>query len=330
MLKPICEITITSADGANKWQFNAVHSCAITEDTNTLTDICTLEVPKKTVWEGAPVGAGANPPIKRGDKIIVKLGFDGVLKQRFAGYIRNVGNKMPVKIECEDGMFLLKLSAIKKEGFKSISLQGLMEKILAGTGVKFKLIDADINIGSYRITQSTVAEELNEMKKELGLMAYFRSYNDEQFLYVGFTYPFDSVNKQGFFFGNNIVEEQFEYKRKEDIKLKVKAISIGKDNKRIDVTEGDKDGEEITVYSYGLTKDALRIFAKQSIDRYKYTGLKGNFKTFGEPAMKKTDKAYLESEDGNKGTYLCKKVDVLFDMSGFWQTIELGQIISNG
>ena len=278
MLRLCSEITITSADGLKTWQFNALGTCTIVEDTATLTDTCVITLPKKTSWEGAPIGAGTNPPVKRGDKIIVKLGYDDILKQRFSGFIKSVDNKTPVKIECEDGMFLLKLQGIKKEGFKSISLKALIEKLLTGTGIKFKLIDKDVQLGSYRITQTTVAAELSELQKELGLMSYFRNYNGEQLLYVGFTYPFDSVNKQGFFFGNNIIEAQFEYKRKEDIQLKVKAVSIGKDNKRITESAGDKEGEEINVYSYGLTREGLKAFALQSLDRYKFTGLKGSFK----------------------------------------------------
>jgi hypothetical protein len=336
MLVPITEITITAEDGSRKWQFDAVANGLIVEDTATLTDTCMIELPKKTVWQGAtpsetePVGLGEKPLIKRGDKILVRLGFDGELKERFSGYIRSVGTKNPMKIECEDGMFLLKLAPLKKEGFKSITLDKLMEKLLASTNIKYKLIDKDIQLGSYRITQPTVASELNELKKELGLMAFFRNYDGEQYLYVGLTYPFDSVTKHGFFYGNNLIEESFEYKRKEDLKVKVKAVSTSKDNKKIEIEVGDKDGEQVDVKIFGLDKKALQKFAEDTLANAKYEGLRGSFKTLGEPLINKTDKAYIETEDGNKGTYLAKKVEVLFGFGGFFQNVELGQIINNG
>ncbi len=334
MLLPITEITITADDGSRKWQFDAVANGQIIEDTATLTDTCMIELPKKTIWQGAtqdantPVGLGDKPLIKRGDSIVVKLGYDGVLKERFSGYIRTVGNKNPMVIECEDAMFKLKLAPIKKEGFKSITLGGLMEKLLVGTTIKYKLIDKNIQLGSYRITQSTIAAELNELKKELGLMAFFINYNGEQFLYVGFTYPFDSVTKHGFYYGNNLIEENFEYKRKEDLKVKVKAVSAQKNNKKIEVEVGDKDGETIDVKIFGLDKNALQKFAEDTLANAKYEGLRGSFKTFGEPFLNKTDKAYIECEDGTKGTYLIKKLDISFGVSGYFQNVELGQIIS--
>jgi hypothetical protein len=46
--------------------------------------------------------------------------------------------------------------------------------------------------------------------------------------------------------------------------------------------------------------------------------------------MNKTDKAYLETEDGNKGTYLSKRIETVFGIGGYKQTIELGQIVNNG
>jgi hypothetical protein len=62
-LIPKVEITI---EGVNTWQFNGVASCEIIEDMDTLTDTCTIELPKKIKWEGA---TGEMLPIKRGDKI---------------------------------------------------------------------------------------------------------------------------------------------------------------------------------------------------------------------------------------------------------------------
>ncbi len=328
MLRLVSEITITSADGKKVWQFESVASCVIAEDTATLTDTCTIELPKKTIWQGAPVGSGDNPPIKRGDKIVVKLGYDDQLVQRFSGFIRDVDNKTPVKITCEDGMFILKQTAIKKQGFKSITLDELIEKLLAGTGIKYHLIDKGINLGAYRITQPTVAAELNEMKKEFPLLAYFRNYSGTPVLYVGLTHPLDNVKKESFVFGKNIIEERFEYKRKEDIKVRVKAVSVGKHNKKIEVEIGDKEGEEIQLKINGIDKEALTVFAQQALTNAKYEGLRGSFTTFGEPHVTKTDRAYIETEDGKKGTYLIKKCEVSFGTSGYRQTVELGQIIS--
>lgn len=319
MLVLVSEITI---EGDKTWKFNSLNSCTIVEDTSTLTDTCELLLPKKTSWQGAD---NFRLPIKRGDKITVKLGYDGVLKTRFTGYIRTIDAKKPIKITCEDGMFMLKTAEVKKKGYAKVTLKQLITDLLAGTGVEFQLIDDDIVLGPYRITKNTVAEELNEIKKEFGLRAYFRTIDDDTKLYVGFTYPLNSRKREDFIYGKNIITEDFVYRIAEDVKIKVKAISIDSKNKRIELTTGDKDGELFTVYKYNVGKDELKRFADSELIRFKTTGFKGGFETFGEPMVSKCDIAYIEASDSNKGSFLIKKNEVNFGMNGYRQKIELGQ-----
>jgi hypothetical protein len=326
MLRLCCKVTI---EGGSAWEFTSVASCAITEDTESLTDTCVIELPKKAKWEGQPVGAGGNPPVKRGDRITVQLGYDGDdnLKTRFVGYVRRVSAATPVKLECEDGMFMLKLAAAQKKGFKEVTLGALIGTLLEGTGVRHTLIDKDMKLGPYRITQDTVAKELAELQRTTGLMAYFRNMGGEPTLYVGFTYPFDGRKKESFLHGHNIISSGLEYSRKEDVKLKVKAVSIQPDNKRIAVEVGDKDGELRTVYKYNVQEGDLKVFAAAELERFKYDGYQGSFETFGEPAVSKTDVAHVEGEDGNKGNFLIKKVEIKFGADGYRQKIELGPTV---
>lgn len=324
MLSLICEIKI---EGAKTWKFNALNACNIIEDTATLTDTCELLLPKKTEWEGSD---NFKLPIKRGDKITVRLGYNGILKTRFIGFIRTVDAKKPIKISCEDGMFLLKTVEVKKKGYAKVTLKQLITDLLDGTGIQFQLIDEDIVLGPYRITKNTVAEELNEIKTEFGLRAYFRTLEGVSKLYVGFTYPLDSRKTESFVFGQNIISEDFVYRIAEDVKIKIKAISIDSKNKRIEVTAGDKDGELYTVYKYNVGKDELKRFAESELIRFKTTGFKGSFETFGEPFVNKCDIAYIEASDNNKGSFLIKKLEVNFGMSGYRQKIEIGQPLNLG
>jgi hypothetical protein len=309
--------------------FSAVAKCVLTEDTGSLTDTCVIELPKKAQWQGQPAGAGDHPPVKRGDKISVYLGYDDALKLRFTGYIRRVSATVPVKIECEDGMFLLKMTEAKKKGFAALTLDQLMRTLLEGTDVQYTLIDKNITLGPYRITRNTVAEELAELQRAFGLMAYFRTVDGEPVLYVGFTYPFDHRRTASFLHGVNIISHELEYRRAEDIKLKVKAISIQPDNRRIEVEVGDKDGELRTVYQYNLNEAELKVLATGELERLKYSGYQGHLETFGEPAVSKTDIARVEGEDGNKGDYLIKKVETTFGTGGYRQKIELGPVVNS-
>ena len=347
MLKLGCEVTIESDPARSKqeqvklqeekkvtqkWVFNALSSCTIVEDTGSLTDTCVIELPKKISWQQDPrprdqtKAASEVPvevPIKRGDRITVKLGYDDHLKVRFSGYIRNVNTKAPIRIECEDEMFLLKLLTAKKRGFPGIKLKELVGFLLEGTGVEYKLLDNNIALGPYRITRSTVAEELNELKRERGLKAYFI----QSVLHVGYDYPFDGRNKESFIHSKNIINEELDYRREEDIKLKIKATSIDRKNVRSELELGDKDGEEVQVFINNVDRNELKVFAQKAYDRYKYTGHRGSFETFGEPAMHKCDTAHLEPSDGKQGDYLVKKVEINFGTNGYRQKIDLGPVL---
>lgn len=324
MLRLLSRVTV---EGTKNWQFTAVHACTIVEDTTTLTDTCEILLPKKITWEGFE---GLNLPIKRGDAITVELGYNDVrdLKVRFKGFVRTIDNKNPIKIYCEDGMFLLKTAEAQKKGYAKVTLKTLLTDLLSGTGIEFRLIDDDILLGPYRVTKNTVAEELNELKNEFGLRAYFRNDAGQPYLYVGFTYPFDGRKRGRFLFGENIIEEDFVYRIAEDVRIKLKAISIDDKNQRIEVEIGDKDGELYTVYKYNVGRDELRRFAESELVRFKTTGFKGNFTTFGEPMMRKCDIAYIKAIDGNEGYFLVKKVEVNFGMEGYRQKIEIGQPLS--
>ncbi|EKT4516703.1 hypothetical protein AAIP55_000827 [Flavobacterium psychrophilum] len=309
-------------EGSQTWKFNALNNCTIVEDMATLTDTCELILPKRVDWQGAK---HFELPIKRGDKITVKLGYDGNLKTRFVGYIRTVDAKKPVKIMCEDGMFLLKTVETKKKGYKKVALKQLITDLLAGTGIDFLLVDGDISLGSYRMLKDTVAEELNEMKSKYGLRAYFRTINGQSKLYVGLGYPFDNRKKESFIYGQNLISEDFVYRIAEDVKIKVKAISIDDKNKRTEIETGDKDGELYTVYHDNIGVDELRKFAESELKRFKTTGFKGSFETFGEPFVNKCDIAHIEASDNNKGDFLIKKVEINFGINGYRQKIEIGQ-----
>ena len=319
MLLLSSEITI---EGSKTWKFNAVAGCTIVEDVTTLTDTCELLLPKRIDWQGAK---HLELPIKRGDKITVKLGYNGILKTRFIGFIRTIDAKKPVKILCEDGMFLLKTTATKKKGYKNTTLKQVITDLLGGTGIQIQLVDDDIQLRQYRILKDTVAEELNEMKSTYGLRAYFRTINGVSKLYVGLGYPFDNRRNESFVYGKNLISEDFVYRIAEDVKIKVKAISIDSKNKRFELEVGDKDGEVYTVFHDNLNPAGLRLFAEAELKRFKTTGFKGSFETFGEPFVNKCDIVHIEASDNNKGDFLIKKNEITFGMNGYRQKIEIGQ-----
>ena len=321
MLKLCSEITI---EGDKTWLFNAVADCNIVEDVSTLTDTCEIQLPKKIKWQEA-VAKNGKPPIKRGDKITIKLGYDGDLQTRFTGFIRSVDAKVPITIKCEDGMFVLKSHKVKPKAFKNASLHEIVSYLLEGTSIQFQLMDKDIKVGNWRLTKTHASEELQELKEKMMLSSYFRRINGESILYIGLAYPLDNRKKVKFMHGKNIIDENFEYRNKEDIRVRCEAQSFNAKNKKVTYEYGDKDGDVIKIRMDGLTENELKKYAIEAVERYKQSGFKGSFETFGQPEVSKCDMVEIHASDGNSGVYLVKKLEIEFGTNGYRQKIELGQ-----
>lgn len=321
MLKLCSEITI---EGDKTWLFNAVADCNIVEDVSTLTDTCEIQLPKKIKWQEA-VAKNGKPPIKRGDKITIKLGYDGDLQTRFTGFIRSVDAKVPITIKCEDGMFVLKSHKVKPKAFKNASLHEIVSYLLEGTSIQFQLMDKDIKVGNWRLTKTHASEELQELKEKMMLSSYFRRINGESILYIGLAYPLDNRKKVKFMHGKNIIDENFEYRDKEDIRVRCEAQSFNAKNKKVTYEYGDKDGDLIKIRMDGLTENELKKYAIEAVERYKQSGFKGSFETFGQPEVSKCDMVEIHASDGNSGIYLVKKLEIEFGTNGYRQKIELGQ-----
>lgn len=321
MLKLCSEITI---EGDKTWLFNAVADCNIVEDVSTLTDTCEIQLPKKIKWQEAVIKNG-KPPIKRGDKITIKLGYDGDLQTRFTGFIRSVDAKVPITIKCEDGMFVLKSHKVKPKAFKNASLHEIVSYLLEGTSIQFQLMDKNIKVGNWRLTKTHASEELQELKEKMMLSSYFRRINGESILYIGLAYPLDNRKKVKFMHGKNIIDENFEYRDKEDIRVRCEAQSFNAKNKKVTYEYGDKDGDVIKIRIDGLTENELKKYAIEAVERYKQSGFKGSFETFGQPEVSKCDMVEIHASDGNSGVYLVKKLEIEFGTNGYRQKIELGQ-----
>lgn len=314
-------------EGEQKWEFSSVHNVSIVEDTDTLTDTCELQLPKKTVWKGYKSAEGRPLPIKRGDKITVKLGYDDELVTRFVGFVRSVDVKVPITIKCEDGMFLLKLKKAEPKSWKKASLKDVLQHLLKDTDIEFQLIDNDIELGSYRIVKPFVSEELQELREKYMLSSYFRMIDGKNVLYVGLKYPLDNRKKHVFRHGKNIISEDLEYRNKDDIRVRVQAESFGAKHKKTTIEIGDKDGDLVKIRIDGLSEEELKKYAERVLENYKKDGFKGSFETFGVPEVSKCDMVEVHASDGNNGTYLVKKNEITFGLGGYRQRIELANSV---
>ena len=302
--------------GDRAWSFDFVNAVEITRDTEKLTTEAKITMPKKVKWDKAD-----KIPVKRGDSVKISLGYDDNLQTAFVGYVRDVGFKTPIVITCEDEMFKLKQMPTKKKAYRSVSL----ETLLKDQGIGYRLnIMGEQALGAYRVTADTVAALLGKLSEQ-GIRSFFRYEDDTPVLYCGVLFERDTRPAQVFKTGLNIISDQsLQQQKAENMRLRIKAVSLMPDNKKIKVEVGDADGEHRTLHTYNKTESELKAWAEQEIKRLKRDGLTGSFTTFGHTLVDCLDAIGIVIDGVKSGVYQVKKNVVKYGDSGYRQEITLG------
>lgn len=302
--------------GDRAWSFDFVNAVEITRDTEKLTTEAKITMPKKVKWDKAD-----KIPVKRGDSVKISLGYDDNLQTAFVGYVRDVGFKTPIVITCEDEMFRLKQMPTKKKAYRSVSL----ETLLKDQGISYSLnIMGEQALGAYRVTADTVAALLGKLSEQ-GIRSFFRYENGAPVLYCGVLFERDTSPAQVFKTGLNIISDQsLQQQKAENMRLRVKAVSLMPDNKKIKVEVGDADGEHRTLHTYNKTESELKAWAEQETKRLKRDGLTGSFTTFGHTLVDCLDAIGIVIDGVKSGVYQVKKNVVKYGDGGYRQEITLG------
>lgn len=313
MYRLTAKITI---DGGRRWQLEEVTAVEITRDTEKLTDECRITLPKKVKWDGEP-----DIPVRRGDMVSVSLGYDGELQAAFSGYVRDVGFKTPIVLVCEDEMFKLKQQPAQKKAYRNVDLETLLKD--QGIGCEIRVF-GEQRLGQYRVTADTVASLLGKLQQQ-GIRSFFRTEDGQPVLYCGVLFERETSPSQVFATGLNIIDDQsLEQQQADTMRLRVKAVSLMPDNKKVKVEVGDADGELRVLHTYNKTESELKAWAEQEVKRLKRDGLTGGFKTFGYRLVDKLDVIGMKIDGEKKGCYQVKKNVIKYDTGGFRQEITLG------
>jgi hypothetical protein len=107
-------LRLTSDIQVGAFRFRGIVEAAVTSSWDELTDTCTLTIPRKLVWQGKEVSAGADPLLRRGQSVSVQLGYDDENHPVFQGWVHAVKVQTPVVIECQDDMWRLKQSTLTR------------------------------------------------------------------------------------------------------------------------------------------------------------------------------------------------------------------------
>lgn len=430
-LRTICKIVITQQPTTayplrdKVYTIDFVNSVEIKSSWKNLTTTAKIIFPRSvyiktdtgnTSWVSQSVYTPQNsnnqtPILLRGDRISISLGYyynpNGTyvtqINEEFNGFITKINPKLPMELECEDNMWLLKQAQCPNKVFPKSQyntqtiIQYLLQnpvlpvdttnpsyiyltKVIAPTIKKFNVYNGEgqsssieTNVGDFRTQNETIAGVLMRLRKDYKLECFFRptltngtpTIWDNLYCSGVVYYSNDYLNTDGSFktlaygFQENITDngENLIYLRKEDVRLGIKAYSVGKykqsstnnnggtttKNERLEVLVGDGDGDIRTQYFWAdnktpiLDKNTLTSLATQRLNKMKFEGWRGYFTSFGLPyvqhgqAISLNDVVHtginLQKDQPitmeRQGIYLVKGIEVAFGMNGFRRKIEL-------
>lgn len=308
-----CEIEIKTK--TKLYKFRYCENVEIKSTWKEYTDTCIITLPNNFKSENRTIYIGDNNVFERGSEVSVSLGYLPNKQLIYKGYLVKVAVSSKVELFLEDESYLLKQLNLNFS-YKNVSLSQLLKDNLT---TKFNAIDA--NLGAFRAVNVNGIQILEELKKTYGLVSYFRG----GVLNVGLAYNANGAEYK-FDFNKNIIAENLEYIREEDVKLKVKAISIQPDNSKIEVELGDKDGDQRTLHYFNLKQSELKAIAEREINRLRYSGYRGSFTCFGVPVVKHGDIADINDSKFKErsGKYIIDEVVTTFGVNGYRQEVSLG------
>lgn len=281
-----------------------------------LTDQATIVVPRKIRFEGREIIQGESL-FKRGDVVQLHAGYDQSQESIFQGYITNLSPSDRLAIKAEDEMWQLKQTSVTFS-YKSVTLSKLLADICP---IPYEVV-GDAQLGRLRASKASVAKVLSQLKSKYGLYSWVRDGK----LYAGLATVPSLSSTHILRFHHNIITDDLQYMRSDDVKVKVTAISMSPENQKTEVSVGDSDGDIRTLHFYDLPEIELQAVAERELERFRYEGFRGSLVTFGEPRIRHGDKVELQDTKfpDRNGTYLVRSVLTRLSVSeGFRQEVTL-------
>lgn len=298
-------------------KFKRVHSVSIEESASQISRKATIQIPRTAhlTRQGRYLTeVETAKEFRSGGPVTIRMGYNGQLQTEFVGYVKSVKVGSPVTIECEDAIYILRKRRISKS-WRTATLQQILDTILEGTNIRPIQPIPNITFAPFYIHDTNGAAALQKLKDNLGLVIRII---DQDKLYIAYAER-DDDQKVTLKLTENVIDDALEWVDEKDVRLKAKAVSIRKDNTRIETEVGDPDGDQRTLYFYNIkTKSDLKEIATRELQKYKYTGVRGDLTTFLIPTTKVGMTALIRDPiyPRRSGDYLVEKVVTTFDTSG--------------
>jgi len=326
MLVLKCIILFTTSKGIIEIPF--AHTIEITSSWKEYTDTCSIKMAKKIRVKGASFDSTPiQEVIKAGDKVEVKLSYDGNYKTEFLGYVNRVHPKAPLEIECQDAMWILKTGTARAKVFQGGSILDVVKHI--APGYTYDVLDSSLG-GNFIITsdEPTPLKVLKKIEEVYGLKSTFRIQDGIPVLVVGKQY-LNAVNTEvvSYVLNENVIDNNLQFKGADDVMINVRVRSRQTDGKVLrSEFKGDGSGDLKQLSIPGLSQAEVEAAAHRIYDQSKVDRMEGSFTTFGLPVITNGQIAEIDTKQTEltKARYYVDTVVTTFGVDGYRRNIELG------
>ena len=223
-------------------------------------------------------------------------------------------------IECEDELWQMRKDVPDKV-YKNIDCEALLKEV-CGCPVS---CDYSFKWDTFTVKGATAYDVLKKVQDETKANIYFKGgtlHVHPQYKEYGEKVVYDT--------GVNIESSSLKWRRADERSYLIEVEGIGKDGKRITVTEGRTGGDKRSVKVYGVTdKESLKARAKEELTMLVYTGYEGSIDGWLTPYCEPTYRVRLKDSEhpDREGEYYCVSTEVEFSSGGGKRKVTIGKKI---
>lgn len=304
------------------YRLKLVESVRVVKSMDSLSDTATIVLPGMVMGKTIDVEG----KIAEGDKVRVMLGYDGVLREEFRGYVDSVSAEGgSIKIECLDELLLFKRKSLDNKQYKKIKLSTLLQQVCNAVDKTLTVdCDYDVTYDTFTVFNATGYDVLRKVQDEIKANIYF---NDGA-LVVHAPYRVDGSERVvGYDFQRNIESSDLRYVRARDKKIEVELTIYQKDGKVQKVSHGTTGGEKVSRTSVAVDVASAKRMAREEYEALVFDGYEGSFTGWLLPAVEPGDVASLKDADypEKDGRYYVVGVETQYSKAGGSRKVSLGR-----
>ncbi len=316
--------------GIGKYWLMMIEAVDITKSVDNLADTAIISLPGSVFNQRLEI----EEQISEGNEVIIRLGYDGELKDEFAGYVESVStDNGTIKINCEDELFKYRTDVPNKEftntGVKQI-LQWVNQQIGNTSTVLSKHFDLncdfDFQYDKFTVYNATGFDVLKKIQEDTKANVYLKGktlHVHPQYAEIGATVIYD--------FSKNIEKADLKYRDASKRKVLVEVKGTKLDGSIIKATVGTAGGNKINWEINGIRDyGTLEKIAHNQYEIETYTGYEGNIAGWLMPFVEHGDAAEIRDDEypEKNGKYYIKSVKTTVSRNGGVRKINVGKKIS--